>query len=167
MEFTPGSVPDVLPLEVSLCLYRVIQEGLRNIAKHARARHAQISLGQDNGGLRLIIQDDGLGFDPASYAVKRDWVWPACGSGFECYRQNCWCTRNQGEGRASRSASPWSEPMPRQPGESRCAGAVPCGSQMMELRDFYPLAADRFGSPCREKSQRLGRKITGMRGKCD
>ena len=54
-----------------------------------------------------------------SYAAKRDWVWPACGSGFECYRQNCWCTRNRDEGRASRSASPWSEPMPRQPGESR------------------------------------------------
>ena len=60
----------MLPREVSLCLYRVIQEGLRNIAKHAQARHAQISLGQDNGGLRLIIQDDGLGFDPAQLRRK-------------------------------------------------------------------------------------------------
>jgi PAS domain S-box-containing protein len=70
VEFTPGTVPDVLPREVSLCLYRVTQEGLRNIAKHARARHAEISLGQDNGGLRLIIQDDGLGFDPAQLRRK-------------------------------------------------------------------------------------------------
>jgi PAS domain S-box-containing protein len=70
VEFTPGSVPDVFPREVSLCLYRVTQEGLRNIAKHSRARHAQISLGQDNGSLRLVIQDDGLGFDPAQLRRK-------------------------------------------------------------------------------------------------
>ncbi len=49
--------------DIALCLYRVAQEGLRNITKHAHARSAEISLISDEGIIRLIISDKGIGFD--------------------------------------------------------------------------------------------------------
>lgn len=57
-------IPDRLHLDTSLCLYRVTQEGLRNIAKHARARYVSISLEHGDGLLVLTIRDDGAGFKP-------------------------------------------------------------------------------------------------------
>jgi two-component system sensor histidine kinase UhpB len=51
---------------LALCLYRVAQEALRNVATHARARHVSISLGQLNGDVMMHVTDDGCGFDPAA-----------------------------------------------------------------------------------------------------
>ncbi|WP_192364436.1 sensor histidine kinase [Mesorhizobium mediterraneum] len=48
--------------EVELCLYRVAQEALRNITKHAHARTARISLARENGQVVMRITDDGGGF---------------------------------------------------------------------------------------------------------
>lgn len=45
-------------------LYRVVQEALTNVAKHARARHIQITLRHADGPVRLRITDDGQGFEP-------------------------------------------------------------------------------------------------------
>lgn len=45
-------------------LFRIAQEGLTNVARHAHARHAVISLTQKQGQLCLRIADDGRGFDP-------------------------------------------------------------------------------------------------------
>lgn len=56
-------LPDSIPYDVALCLYRVIQEGLRNIEKHAETSEAHISLNALSDGLRLTIQDHGIGFD--------------------------------------------------------------------------------------------------------
>jgi two-component system sensor histidine kinase UhpB len=56
---------DVIPNDVALCLYRVAQEALRNIAEHAAAHKAQISLRSNGEGLELVIADDGQGFDLA------------------------------------------------------------------------------------------------------
>ncbi len=53
-----------VPLDTALCLYRVIQEGLRNVAKHAHARHVDISLEDKETALVLTIKDDGAGFKP-------------------------------------------------------------------------------------------------------
>jgi signal transduction histidine kinase len=53
-----------LPLDVAICFFRVAQEGLRNIGKHARAQSVRISLSHRNGSLLLTIKDDGIGFDP-------------------------------------------------------------------------------------------------------
>ena len=53
-----------IPLDTALCLYRVVQEGLRNIAKHARARRVDISLRGTDDALVLTIKDDGAGFKP-------------------------------------------------------------------------------------------------------
>gem|GEM_PF-2835941 len=50
--------------EASLCLYRVTQEALRNIAKHSGAKLAEVSLAGAGQGLELSIADHGTGFDP-------------------------------------------------------------------------------------------------------
>jgi signal transduction histidine kinase len=49
--------------EVQQCVYRIAQEALTNIAEHARAQHAQLVLKRERDQLRLIIRDDGCGFD--------------------------------------------------------------------------------------------------------
>ena len=47
-------------------LYRVGQEALANVARHARARHVHVSLAQQGPQIRLRVADDGRGFDPAA-----------------------------------------------------------------------------------------------------
>jgi signal transduction histidine kinase len=54
---------------LALCLYRVIREALQNIAKHSRAAAASITLQGVSDGIRLLIQDKGVGFD--SQEVKK------------------------------------------------------------------------------------------------
>lgn len=46
-------------------LYRIAQEALHNIVKHARATRVEISLAQQDGALVLAVQDNGQGFDPS------------------------------------------------------------------------------------------------------
>ncbi|MDQ2776751.1 MAG: histidine kinase [Acidobacteriota bacterium] len=58
------SVPEDLPDEQRTCIYRVVQEALRNITRHAKAKHVQIQLSQNEEALWLTIQDDGQGFIP-------------------------------------------------------------------------------------------------------
>ena len=61
--FESEGVPAPLPEDVSLCLYRVAQESLRNIAKHASATSVRVVLLGGEGGLTLRIEDTGNGFD--------------------------------------------------------------------------------------------------------
>jgi signal transduction histidine kinase len=56
-------LPDALPHSAALGLFRVAQEALRNIARHARAGAVGVTLRHLDGGLQLAIQDDGIGFD--------------------------------------------------------------------------------------------------------
>ena len=64
IHFEPEDVPSNVPFDISVCLFRIVQEGLRNIAKHAKVTEAQVKLiGQDNT-LTLTIEDSGVGFDP-------------------------------------------------------------------------------------------------------
>jgi len=53
-----------LPAEVQVALYRLCQEGLNNIGKHARASRVDIQLHYAAGAVELRIRDDGRGFDP-------------------------------------------------------------------------------------------------------
>ena len=57
---------DAIPQDIALCLYRVAQEALRNIAAHAGARQARVALRPTADGLELTITDDGQGFDLAA-----------------------------------------------------------------------------------------------------
>ena len=52
-----------LSLDVEQCVYRVAQESLENVARHAGARHLTVQLTQDKGRLTLQVSDDGRGFD--------------------------------------------------------------------------------------------------------
>lgn len=68
MRLDLGSVGDLgeVPRDVALAVYRIVQEGLRNIAKHAGVREASVSLARSLGGLELRIADPGRGFEPSS-----------------------------------------------------------------------------------------------------
>ena len=56
-------VPESLPQDTAFCLFRIAQEALRNVARHAHASQASVSLHRLNGGIQLIVKDDGMGFD--------------------------------------------------------------------------------------------------------
>jgi signal transduction histidine kinase len=58
------NIPKALPLEISLALYRVLQEALQNIVKHSVSGHAHVSLSGHIDTLTMAIQDSGAGFDP-------------------------------------------------------------------------------------------------------
>jgi PAS domain S-box-containing protein len=62
--FQPKDVPTILPQDVALCVYRVIQECLRNVAKHAQADRVSVEVMGSETGLHLIIKDNGKGFTP-------------------------------------------------------------------------------------------------------
>jgi PAS domain S-box-containing protein len=55
-----------LSLGVEDALYRIAQEALHNIVKHARAHEVRIDVAHESGGVRMDIRDDGVGFDPRS-----------------------------------------------------------------------------------------------------
>jgi len=55
-----------LPAAMEQCIYRITQEALTNIAKHASATRITLELSVERDTIRLHIADDGLGFDPAS-----------------------------------------------------------------------------------------------------
>ncbi len=54
------------PRDYEEALYRIAQEGLNNVVKHARASRVTIRLAQPAGQLALTVEDDGQGFDPAA-----------------------------------------------------------------------------------------------------
>jgi len=56
----------VLPAEVQVAIYRVCQEALNNVAKHAAASTVEINLKHEENAIELSIHDDGQGFDPES-----------------------------------------------------------------------------------------------------
>ena len=53
-----------VPEDVHMALYRVAQEALNNVVKHAQATNATLSLTGDADGIVLAVRDDGKGFDP-------------------------------------------------------------------------------------------------------
>ena len=55
----------ILPAEAQVVLYRICQEALTNIAKHAKASQVEIEVLHEPGNLELYIRDDGRGFDTA------------------------------------------------------------------------------------------------------
>ena len=60
-----------LPEDVSLSLYRIVQEGLQNVAQHAGARQVKVELNGTDGAVHLKIRDDGCGFVPDQVKDKK------------------------------------------------------------------------------------------------
>src|SRR6266536_3539218 len=60
-----ADLPSELAPELETVLYRVTQESLANVGKHARASRVDISLAASDGRVRLLVCDDGVGFDLA------------------------------------------------------------------------------------------------------
>jgi PAS domain S-box-containing protein len=69
IDFHHENVPDALPEEVSLCLFRVMQEALQNAIKHSESKHYQVWLKGGPDEVSLAIHDSGVGFQPDE-AVK-------------------------------------------------------------------------------------------------
>jgi PAS domain S-box-containing protein len=66
IDFKYHEMPQRLPEDTALCLYRIVQESLQNVIKHSAARHAIVELNGDADTICLRVVDDGNGFDPAS-----------------------------------------------------------------------------------------------------
>ena len=61
--FTERDMPRSIPPNLGLSVYRVVQEALRNVAKHSGARRAAVSIAGKNGAILLSVKDAGRGFD--------------------------------------------------------------------------------------------------------
>ncbi len=71
IELAHHEVPRQLPKNVALCLYRIVQEALRNVIKHSGAQTARVELSGTAEELALQISDTGTGFDPGSVQARR------------------------------------------------------------------------------------------------
>jgi signal transduction histidine kinase len=61
-----------LSLAIEVNLYRIVQEALNNIYKHAQASNVSVSLQKPEDKIVLIIEDDGVGFDIEENAYKAE-----------------------------------------------------------------------------------------------
>ncbi len=68
---TSGLTTERFASEIETTLYRIAQEALTNIAKHARAQHVAIILERRSDQVSLIVEDDGVGFDPVEMDGER------------------------------------------------------------------------------------------------
>jgi signal transduction histidine kinase len=62
-ELHTESLEKEIPSDISLCLFRVTQEGLNNVVKHSRAKEVFVDVVQIHGKVLLTIKDCGIGFD--------------------------------------------------------------------------------------------------------
>ncbi|MBM9513698.1 PAS domain-containing sensor histidine kinase [Desulfogranum marinum] len=68
--FTHENIPDTIDQDIALCLYRFIQEGLRNIASHSKADKCELFLRYADQIFDLTLQDNGKGFHPKEVKSK-------------------------------------------------------------------------------------------------
>lgn len=64
--FSHMNIPEVVPQEIATCLYRVAQESLNNVVRHAAASRVDVELMRSRFELTVTITDDGVGFDSES-----------------------------------------------------------------------------------------------------
>lgn len=70
VDFTYENVPRNIPGDVALCLFRITQEGLRNIKRHSGADRAEVRLEGSGGKLHLSVADRGRGFDVNKHSPR-------------------------------------------------------------------------------------------------
>jgi len=61
--FSHEQVPDSLPAEISLCLFRILQAALTNAVKHSGVKYFEARLSGTTRGIHLTVRDQGVGFD--------------------------------------------------------------------------------------------------------
>ena len=71
IEFSHAGIPRSLTKEVSLCLFRVLQEALQNAVKHSGERHFKVELHGTSGEIQLTVSDPGIGFDQQEAIDRR------------------------------------------------------------------------------------------------
>src|SRR5208282_1993391 len=71
VEFRSADVTNSIPRDVSLCLFRIMQEALRNAAKHSGVSSLGVSLQGSADGIELQVHDDGAGFDREQAAAHQ------------------------------------------------------------------------------------------------
>jgi two-component system, NarL family, sensor histidine kinase UhpB len=68
---TSGLLDERLPSEAETALYRIAQEALTNVARHSRARNVEVILERRPDCVLLVIEDDGVGFDPGEAGTSK------------------------------------------------------------------------------------------------
>ena len=71
IDFSHAGIPRSLPKEISLCLFRVLQEALWNAVKHSGMRHFRVELRGTTREIELIVEDMGVGFNPQDAMSRR------------------------------------------------------------------------------------------------
>jgi two-component system sensor histidine kinase UhpB len=71
IRFKSKSARKVLPEDVSLSLYRVAQECLRNVVRHSQAQRALVTLEDTSDGIRLCVEDNGIGFEQGEVRARK------------------------------------------------------------------------------------------------
>jgi signal transduction histidine kinase len=69
INFGHKDIPGSVPPEISICLFRVLQEALHNAVKHSKVRLFDVEARGTSDAILLTVRDTGLGFDP-EYAKK-------------------------------------------------------------------------------------------------
>ena len=69
--FVERHTPEKLPSAIMIALFRLLQESLSNITKHADATHVSVTLTGHEQGIELTVKDDGIGFDPDILSIRR------------------------------------------------------------------------------------------------
>jgi signal transduction histidine kinase len=64
IDFHSQDIPPELPEDISLALFRVLQEALQNAIKHSGVRHFKVLLSGGSNAIHLTVRDGGAGFDP-------------------------------------------------------------------------------------------------------
>ncbi len=71
IDFQSHDLPTPLPPDISLCLFRVLQEALHNSAKHSGVEHFEVRLWGTQEEIHLTVKDSGIGFDSSSPKKNR------------------------------------------------------------------------------------------------
>jgi PAS domain S-box-containing protein len=71
VDYIQNGLPADIPADISLCVFRLLQEALRNAVTHSGTDHVQVDLGGDSDEVHLSVRDGGRGFDLQSALSKR------------------------------------------------------------------------------------------------
>jgi len=134
--------------ELDAACFRVTQEALRNVIRHAAARQVQVELRQDAEAVSLTIRDDGVGFDPSAIEPPASrappWGLTAVRQRVELLGGNCRIESAPGQGTTIRVCLPLAD---------RLAEDITVGRAMLEGQYESDVAPDRRGAARSHVSQ--------------